>query len=370
VNIVASAPGKVVLLGEYAVLEGAPALSMAVDRRAVVKIESRAGDHCHVYAPDILSTSASLKLSANGEPQWANAAAAHSLALVDQVLRGLGQSDVIHDRPRPRPRHQDRGFDLRLDTSAFFDAAAGQRHKLGLGSSAALTVALASALSQLFDEHAADIDRPDRSLQLDQLLRIHRDFQGGQGSGVDVATSLAGGLIEYRIAGHGRPPQLSSARWPAGVQVCFVWSGSSASTPKLLGTLRAWRSAHVADYAAHMRALTASAESGAVAVRSQNAPAFLNAVAQFSKELLQLDRASGLGIFSAEHLRLAELARKSAVIYKSCGAGGGDVGAAFALDPASLQHFTAALESEGFRCVPMSLDDEGLRLEFMENIEA
>jgi phosphomevalonate kinase len=361
VNIVASAPGKVVLLGEYAVLEGAPALSMAVDRRAVVKIESRAGEHCHVHAPDILDAAASLKFSANGEPQWADAAAAKSLALVDQVLRGLGQPFAV------ACQGLEQGFDLRLDTSAFFDASGGQRHKLGLGSSAALTVALASALSQVSDEHAAS---PDRNSQLDRLLRIHRDFQGGQGSGVDVATSLVGGLIEYRIAGHGKPAQALPIRWPASVRLCFVWSGSSASTPKLLGTLRAWRSAHAADYAAHMVALSASAEAGAAAVREQNAESFLSSVAQFSKELLQLDRASGLGIFSAEHLRLAELARKSAVIYKSCGAGGGDVGAAFALDPASLRHFAAALESAGFRCVPMSLDDEGLRLEFMENIEA
>lgn len=360
-NIVGSAPGKVVLLGEYAVLEGAPALSMAVDRRAVVKIQSRTSDHCHVHAPDILNAAASLRFSANGEPQWADAAAAKSLALVDQVLRGLGQSFAV------AYQGLEQGFDLRLDTSAFFDIAGRQRHKLGLGSSAALTVALASVLSQYFDEHAASLNR---NAQLDRLLRIHRDFQGGQGSGVDVATSLAGGVIEYRIAGHGKPPQLSSARWPAGLQVCFVWSGSSASTPQFLGTLRAWRSAHVADYAVHMRALNASAESGAAAVREQNAAAFLDAAAQFSKELLQLDRASGLGIFSAEHLRLTELARKSAVLYKSCGAGGGDVGAAFSLDPASLQHFTVALESEGFRCVPMSLDDDGLRLEFMENIEA
>jgi phosphomevalonate kinase len=34
----ASAPGKLVLAGEYAVLDGAPAIVMAVDRRAVVSV--------------------------------------------------------------------------------------------------------------------------------------------------------------------------------------------------------------------------------------------------------------------------------------------------------------------------------------------
>ena len=38
-RVTASAPGKVVLSGEYAVLSGAPAICMAVNRRATVTIE-------------------------------------------------------------------------------------------------------------------------------------------------------------------------------------------------------------------------------------------------------------------------------------------------------------------------------------------
>ena len=38
-RIRASAPGKIVLSGEYAVLDGAPAICAAVDRRAAVTIE-------------------------------------------------------------------------------------------------------------------------------------------------------------------------------------------------------------------------------------------------------------------------------------------------------------------------------------------
>src|SRR5690606_42155959 len=39
----ASAPGKAVLIGEYAVLEGAPAVAMALDRRARVGLASGNG---------------------------------------------------------------------------------------------------------------------------------------------------------------------------------------------------------------------------------------------------------------------------------------------------------------------------------------
>ncbi|MDB5987339.1 MAG: hypothetical protein JWR16_2392 [Nevskia sp.] len=354
-KIVASAPGKVVLLGEYAVLEGAPALSMAVDRRAVARITPRLGSRCEVQAPDILSAAAALTFSADGAPQWSDGATAASLALVDQVLRGLA-----HERALPT---LGRGFALQLDTSAFFDQVGSERLKLGLGSSAALTVALASALVAHFGRGAA---AADRRVWLERLLHIHREFQSGHGSGVDVATSLVGGLIEYRLSEGGTLPQARAARWPQALHYCFVWSGRSASTPQLLATLQAWSKGHAADYAARIAELSAIAEAGIAAVRSDNAAALLQTAAAYAAALRLLGAASGVGIFSAEHLRLAELARLSGVVYKSCGAGGGDVGVAFALDPQGLQHYASALAQEGFLRVPMAVDEGGLRLEFTE----
>src|SRR5690625_1203106 len=47
---VASAPGKVVLLGEYAVLDGAPALVQAVNRRCTVRLSLCAQDHARIEA--------------------------------------------------------------------------------------------------------------------------------------------------------------------------------------------------------------------------------------------------------------------------------------------------------------------------------
>ncbi len=42
--LTASAPGKVVLSGEYAVLDGAPAIGMAINRRARVQVTDISGD--------------------------------------------------------------------------------------------------------------------------------------------------------------------------------------------------------------------------------------------------------------------------------------------------------------------------------------
>ena len=52
-NVRTSAPGKVILSGEYAVLDGAPAVVMAVDRRARVSVSAGSGDWHRVSAPGL-----------------------------------------------------------------------------------------------------------------------------------------------------------------------------------------------------------------------------------------------------------------------------------------------------------------------------
>ena len=51
--IEASAPGKMVLVGEYAVLEGSPALVSAVNREAKVRLELTEGRGICVNAPQV-----------------------------------------------------------------------------------------------------------------------------------------------------------------------------------------------------------------------------------------------------------------------------------------------------------------------------
>ena len=81
---------------------------------------------------------------------------------------------------------------IAVDSSSFFDGA----HKLGLGSSAAVTVA-ATALAL-----AATSQTLDRAEVLAIASAAHADAQGAmgaRGSGADIASAVYGGAIEYRI---------------------------------------------------------------------------------------------------------------------------------------------------------------------------
>jgi phosphomevalonate kinase len=172
------APGKVVVLGEYAVLDGAPALVAAVDR----------GVACHV------TPGPSLRIETPG----------HDDRFVAPALAAAGAPPGTYRFTPWNP----------------FEAP----YKVGLGSSAAATVvAVAAGLGP----SAA----PERIFRL--ARDVHRRVQGS-GSGIDVAASAHGGMVRYRpdvpepLGAPDRPPVL-------------VWSGQAAATGPRVARYRAWK---------------------------------------------------------------------------------------------------------------------------------
>jgi phosphomevalonate kinase len=326
----AEAPGKLVLTGEYAVLDGAPAVVTAVDRRAQVIVEPAAAGRVQALGPGIAP--APFTLAGDGTLDWQSERAAEDYRLLGAVTETLAQ-----DAPLPT----DRPFDLRLDTSAFYSGA----DKLGLGSSAALTVALTAALCRHFD----------RTFEDSLAYEAHRRLQGGEGSGLDIAASIAGGLIRFVV---GDPPSVERLRWPDGLEALFVWTGRSAATTPRVRRYRAWRRSPAAVEPGGR--LVRSAAEAADAWQAGDTQAVLEATAAWARALDGLGEAAGLDIGGGGHAELARLADGAGVVYKPSGAGGGDLGLALAGDRRRLQSFRAAADRAGFRPLPLRPDDGGL----------
>ncbi len=154
----ASAPGSLMLMGEYAVVSGYPCLVMAVDQRIKVRLMPR-----HDNAIRIFSSLAHHHTN--------------SQALTDHPkLRFVMAALKAHQAHIPS------GCDIHV--TADFSA------HLGLGSSAAITASLCHALAQWCHLNA-DI----RSLWERGMSIIHA--VQGKGSGADLAASLHGGLIAF-----------------------------------------------------------------------------------------------------------------------------------------------------------------------------
>ena len=345
----ASAPGKLVLLGEYAVLEGAPALVLAVDRRANVRIDTHEDPVCHVHAPDLGISDARAVIDGSIWRWQCDASTAGKLSLVEHVWQGLVREGLAPVAAG--------GFSLHLDTSGFFNADSKPRAKLGLGSSAALTVALASAWAALAG-HADVLN--DRTQWLRRLFHMHGGWQGGRGSGVDVAASVAGGLIRYQLAGQAREPTFTSLPWPmVGVHCLFVWSGQSVSTHDFLQRLAQWREHRAADYASHMSELGHLSGAALQALDRNDAQSFIQLTKDYAMALQTFGHACGLEVYSPEQKKLADMASKAGVSYKPCGAGG-DFGVVFADDAERLATFERAIVPAGMHVVPLGLDTQGV----------
>ena len=241
-----------------------------------------------------------------------------------------------------------------LDSAAFFAGAS----KLGLGSSAAVLCAWAGAFAAFARSAGVAAPPPD----LGRLIDLHRAFQGGKGSGLDVAASLTGGAITFRIGGDGTP-QVGSVQLPNGVGFAGIFAGRSASTPELVAHYRAWRRERPREASAIFGRLAAVAETGCAAARGNDAGALVGAFADYGRALQNLGDAIGAEIVTAEHRQIGEHAQRFGVAYKVSGAGGGDLGLACAEDGEALAAFTESISSRGFRVIKVSLAKHGLVVE-------
>lgn len=353
ISITARAPGKLVLLGDYAVLEGAPALAVAIHRHACVQLAPLQDRSVVVCAPDVGVTAARGQIDAAGRLQWdpQGAPATPPPALVSHVWNALATEGFA-------PRQ---GLRITLDTAGFFEHSQGARTptKLGLGSSAALTVALAAALAAAScgTARTPDFHSPK---WLARLVTLHRSWQNGRGSGIDIAASLAGGLIRYTQDAARARPALAHASWPpAGTACLFVWSGQAVSTPQALQQLATWQQGHPADYRAHMDTLCGLAHAAPAALHG-SARDFVALVAAYAAALKQFAQASGLAIFSPEQHQLMRLAALDGASYKPCGAGG-DFGVVVADDPQRLARVQARITQAGLHPVALTVARQGLQ---------
>lgn len=188
-SIQASAPGTVMLLGEHAVLHGRRALVCAVNRRITVTVKPRA----------------------DRELFMESALGSHHTHL--DAIRDVHSFRFVTGIFRECKRDLHTGFDVQV--SADFPST------VGLGSSAAVTVACAKALDAHLNKAASD-----RVLH-QVCLRVIRNVQGA-GSGADLAASIAGGVVGYRADPYW--VESISAKPP----LVLVYSGSKTATPEVI----------------------------------------------------------------------------------------------------------------------------------------
>ena len=339
-----SAPGKLLLFGEYAVLDGAEAVVVAVDRWA----------HCRRTPTDDAVTVAGLGF---GAVRWSPGGGVAAPGPEGDLPFARA---LLARTPRPRPGH------YQLDTAAFQSTDPSAPGKLGLGSSAATTVALARALDSAAD--AATI--------FARAHGAHRAVQGS-GSGADIAASTFGGAIAYRWWGPeraGETPDWAGARQGTtvvaveggraavtplpglvGRRLQLAWSGSAASTPSLVGQVDAWARRDPGAHRAAMHALAAAAEAGKAALVANDGTALVAAAAAGRQALVALGSHASAPLVPPHLEALQGVVARHGGVAKPTGAGGGDLVWLVGRDPAHEQRLASEAEGAGFATLVLTV---------------
>ena len=341
----ATAPGKLIILGEYAVLESAPALVAAVNKDCRVEIRPRKGGIFKFEAPNLGMKDILFSLDRNGTAILANGKNGFDkkpgfvFSLLKYIITQIGAIASA---------------DITIDTSDFYHKKSTQ--KLGIGSSAALTVAFLKALSEYLG-----IQFWSKSL-FQEALRAHRIAQGKIGSGVDIAASTTGGIIEYRMPEliENLDGKIDSLVWPENLEMIPIWTGCSTSTRKFVQNVNKYRDSVPKKYDQIMKKMHEICEEGSKAFRKGDAEAFLEIVPLFAKLEEQLGLESGTDIISAVHKKINQLVSQSGGVYKPSGAGGGDIGVAFCNSPDIREKIIRIIAESPFEILDLAIQKKGL----------
>ncbi|USZ68195.1 mevalonate kinase [Halorussus salilacus] len=331
--VVSSAPGKVYLFGEHAVVYGEPAVPCAIELRARVAVEARDDDRIRVHAEDLSLNGFTVEYSDESDD-------APDVDVSESLVRaGIEYIDAAVEQAREAAGRPDAGFDITIESEIPLGA--------GLGSSAAVTVAGIDAGTR-----ELGVELPPEEIA-DRAYRAELEVQDGEASRADTFCSATGGAV--RVEG-------DDCRAIDAPDLPFVigFDGGAGDTGRLVAGVRALREEYdfAADTVAGIGDLVRSGEDALAAGDLDE----LGELMDFNHGLLE-----ALGVSSRSLDAMVWAARDAGALgAKLTGAGGG--GCIVALDPTDRTEtaltFTPGCE-DAFRA---ELDTDGVRVEDEEDV--
>ncbi len=339
-SLTTTAPGKALILGEYAVLYGHHAMVTAVERKLLCRLHWQPAEHHQLVATPLLSKAQQFDFDDSGQLVWLDQRNLQRLPFIKPLF------DLLDGWPKLLER-SDQSQRLRvcieLDSRAFY-----HRHntKLGLGSSAALTVALFKAWYRL----RYPSSELDPGQWLNNLIHLHRQLQRGHGSGVDIAASLYTGTLDFRLSQQQRAnaAMVQALPWPRGLEIVWIWLGNAASTKHMIEDIELFRRQAPHQHRQHIKAMAAISQAGVEAALRTDATALQQAIAAYGDAMQAFGEAADTPIYTDGHRRLGAMAKACGVAFKPSGAGGGDIALAAATDTDALAAFAGQCRGAGY----------------------
>ncbi len=210
-----SAPGKVYLFGEHAVVYGEPAVPCAIERRARVAVTERTDSKLRVQSDDLRLDGFTVEY---GGPTDTHPDVDVSEQL---IAAAMGYVDGAIEQVRDATGEDDVGFDVHIESDIPLGA--------GLGSSAAVVVAAIDAATR---ERGLTLETAELA---DRAFQTEYEVQKGEASRADTFCSATGGAV--RVEGE-------DCRSIDAPELPFVigFDGGAGDTGELVAGVRTLRS--------------------------------------------------------------------------------------------------------------------------------
>ncbi len=324
-TITVSAPGKLLLFGDHAVVYGHPCIVTAVGKRMHLTLSSVPDHVLTLRAPDVGLPEYSLSLSDLGKDDIPKEAA----FIVAALRRYLARHPI------------DGG--VAVSTQSDFPST------FGFGSSSASVVCMVYALSELYGHNIKSKELFD--IAYAAVLDVQQ-----VGSGFDVACAVWGGTILYQ-SGADVVEQLPVTSLP----ILVGYSGVKADTVSIVRAVAAKRTAEPEKVERIFTAITDLVTDAAHRLASSEWDR-IGTLMNFNQEYLR-----DLGVSSEKLESLLHAAKEAGALgAKLSGAGGGDCMLAV-VDAACKDAVALAINQAGGEVISVDLDAPGVRRETTDN---
>jgi len=372
-----SAPGKLFIAGEWAILEqGNAGLVGAVNKRVHAQLEEQPSEG----------------------PQPAVSISIDDFAITGRKAQFDGKhlmfSPELSEEEKPKfkfikeaietalqyvqPQASLKSFSIRTWGELSQIEVDGQTKKVGFGSSASAVVA---TIAGIFELHGLHLER-----HKEQIFKLaaaaHYFAQGKLGSCFDIAASTYGGVFSYVapnlkavgeqmasktvkavVDGHWPLLHITPLEVPDDFCLAVGWTKQSASTTDMIKALNVWKETNIGPYNSVMERISEVIDRILQAWRAKDRERILALVKENRAALAELTQLSGVPIETEDLRKLAEIADQTGAAGKLSGAGGGDCGIALCFDSRIAESVKAAWQEAGLWPLDVELDRKGVRVE-------
>lgn len=321
-------PGKLMIAGEFAVLEPNYKLIVtAVDRFVYVRIE------------DAINNSLTLENYNLRNLTWSYESKKLEMTKASKATRFVEQAIKITYDYLTENKYKLTPIKINVKS----ELADSTGIKYGLGSSAAVVTGVVEAILKKF------MPEDMTKMLVFKLASLAHIITQGNGSGADIAASSFNGMIEYtsfqaewllkKYKTSSTVTELITSDWeyltikkismPKNIQFAVGWTGLPASTKSLVNQLRKLKETNAVDYNQFLTKSKEAVELLLSGLKTDNQEDIFKGIEMNRQALYEVGKRANVKIETKKLFKLSMAAKEVSGAGKLSGAGGGDCGIAF-----------------------------------------